>query len=68
MVLPEGLLSPLESKAPNLALFCFALMKAGFSEGTTHPPPSYFTLLFNYSIQTSQEVEQSLLREEEFKH
>lgn len=56
------LLSPLESEAPNLALFCLALMQAGFSRGTKHPQPSHFTLLFNYSIQNFQEVEDSFLR------
>ena len=40
-------------------------MQAGFSKGTKHPPPSHFTLLFNYSIQNSQEVEDSFLREKE---
>ena len=56
------LLSPLESEAPNLALFCLALMQAGFSRRTKHPQPSHFTLLFNYSIQNFQEVEDSFLR------
>lgn len=44
----ETLLSPLQSKVPNLALFCVALGKAGFSEETKHQLPLHFTLLFNY--------------------
>lgn len=40
-------------------------MKGAFSKGTKHPTPSHFTLLFNYSIPNSQEVEHSFLREKE---
>ena len=54
-------------KIPNLALSCLTLVKAGFSEGTKHPLPSHFTVLFNCSIQNSQEVEHSLERRRNLK-